>query len=95
MADDGAQAIDALQTEFRTESLLRLMLRIFPELTKLSPQATVHAKTLYSAINVVRRIAPGPVFALLCTEVCFVPMGGGYWTLDETRIRPEAMREGY
>jgi hypothetical protein len=59
-----------------------------PELVKLSPQGTVHAKTIYSAVNVLRRTPPGPVFAQLSTEACFVSMGGGYWTFDETLLRP-------
>jgi hypothetical protein len=58
-----------------------------PELIKISPQGTVHAKTIYSAVNVLRRIAPGPIFALLSTESCFVPMGGGYWTFDAALVR--------
>jgi hypothetical protein len=47
----------------------------------------VHAKTIYSAVNVLRRVAPGPVFALLSTEPCFVAMGGGYWTFDAALVR--------
>jgi hypothetical protein len=59
------------------------MLRVVPELTKLSPQATIHAKAVYSAVNILKRTPPGPVFAHLSTEPRFVPMGGGYWTYDE------------
>jgi len=55
---------------------------IFPELAKLNPQGTVHAKTLYSAVNVVRRCPPGPIFNELSTHACFIPMGHGYWTYD-------------
>jgi hypothetical protein len=70
----------------RGESLLRTMVGVMPQLTKLSPQGTVHAKTIYSAVNVLRRVAPGPVFAILSTEACFVPMGGGYWTFDKALV---------
>jgi len=52
---------------------------IFPELAKLSPQGTVHAKTLYSAINVVRRIPPGPIFAVLMQDMALLPVGDNYW----------------
>ena len=38
--------------------MLQVMLRIVPELLKLSPQATVHAKAIYSAVNVLRRTSP-------------------------------------
>ena len=87
--DDNAQAIDRMWEEvhLRGESLLETMVRMMPELIKLSPQGTVHAKTIYSAVNVLRRVAPGPVFALLSTEPCFVAMGGGYWTFDAALVR--------
>jgi hypothetical protein len=61
------------------ETLLR---QIFPELAKLNPQGAVHAKTLYSAVNVVRRCPPGPIFHQLSTRASFIPMGHGYWSFD-------------
>ncbi len=87
VGEANADRIDQFRRRIREsgESLLQTMKRILPELTKLSPQATVHAKTIYSAVNILRRTAPGPIFALLSTEPCFVSMGGGYWTIDETR----------
>jgi hypothetical protein len=89
IAEDNPRMIDRLwdQAHSRGDSLLQIMLRIMPELIKLSPQATVHAKAIYSAVNVLKRVAPGPIFALLSTEPCFVAMGGGYWTFDETLVR--------
>lgn len=89
IAEDNPRMIDRLwdQVHTRGDSLLQTMLRIMPELIKLSPQATVHAKAIYSAVNVLKRVPPGPIFALLSTEPCFVAMGGGYWTFDETLVR--------
>lgn len=89
IGEDNAKQIDRLWQEVhvREESLLQTMVRIMPELIKLSPQGTVHAKTIYSAVNVLRRSPPGPIFALLSTERCFVSMGGGYWTFDEALVR--------
>ncbi|MCL7454647.1 MAG: hypothetical protein M8467_16530 [Anaerolineae bacterium] len=88
IAEDNPRMIDRLwdQAHTRGDSLLQIMLRIMPELIKLSPQATVHAKSIYSAVNVLKRVPPGPIFALLSTEPCFVAMGGGYWTFDETLV---------
>lgn len=88
VGEANADRIDQFRRKVKEsgESLLQTMKRIMPELTKLSPQATVHAKTIYSAVNVLRRTAPGPIFALLSTEPCFVSMGGGYWTFDETLV---------
>ena len=88
IAEDDPEAVDRLWAEAhaRGESLLQIMVRIMPELTKLSPQGTVHAKTIYSAVNLLKRVPPGPVFTLLSSEPCFVLMGGGFWTFDESRL---------
>ncbi len=52
---------------------------VFPELAKLHPQGTVHAKTLYSAVNVIRRCPPGPIFAVLAGSGRYQDVGDGYW----------------
>jgi hypothetical protein len=80
ISEDRPQAIDDLweHTHARKDSLFQIML---------SPQSTVHAKTIYSAVNVLKRTPPGPVFAQLSTEPCFVAMGGGYWTFDGALVR--------
>jgi hypothetical protein len=90
IGEDNPRTVDRLwdAVHNRGDSLLQIMLRVMPELIKLSPQGTVHAKTIYSAVNVLKRVPPGPIFAYLSTEACFVSMGGGYWTFDETLIRP-------
>jgi hypothetical protein len=89
IGEDNVQALDNLWNRVRAtgDSLLQIMVRILPELIQLSPQRTVHAKTIYSAVNILKRTPAGPIFALLSTEACFVPMGGGYWTFDETLAR--------
>jgi len=88
IGEDNVGAIDKLWNEANTrgDSLFQVMAQIMPELCKLSPQGTVHAKTIYSAVNVLKRTPPGPLFYLLSTERCFVPMGGGYWTFDEALV---------
>jgi len=53
---------------------------IFPELSKLNPEGKVHAKTLYSAVNVIRRCPPGPIFAVLAESDEYQDVGDGYWT---------------
>jgi hypothetical protein len=77
-------AIDSAWNDAKLQQkpLLTLLRQIFPELAKLNPQGAVHAKTLYSAVNAVRRCAPGPVFHELSVQACFIPMGHGYWTYD-------------
>jgi hypothetical protein len=88
IGEDNMQAVDALRAQVHTrgDSLLQILTRIMPELSKLSPQGTVHAKTIYSAANILMRTPPGPVFALLSTEPRFVSMGGGYWSFDEALV---------
>jgi hypothetical protein len=39
----------------------------------------VHSKTLYGAVNVVRRCSPGLVFSVLFGLPEFVTAGDGYW----------------
>ena len=81
--EDRAQ-LDALwlETEREQKPIFEVMCQVFPELAKLNPQGTVHAKTLYSAVNVIKRSPPGPIFAELASRACFVPMGNGYWVYD-------------
>lgn len=88
ISEDNPDAIDRLwaASHARGDTLLQVLMRVVPELVKLSPQATVHAKAIYSAVNILKRTTPGPIFALLSSEPCFVPMGGGYWTYDETLV---------
>ena len=71
-----------LNAEERDSSVFDLLCRVFPELSKLNPQSTVHAKTLYSAVNVMKRVSPGVIFHELLTQPCFAPMNHGYWTYD-------------
>ncbi|RMG99493.1 MAG: hypothetical protein D6706_05370 [Chloroflexi bacterium] len=84
---DTVAAIDALwrRAESRKRSVPSLLAEIFPELARLTPQNTVHAKTLYSAINMLRRIPPAPLFAELVRHPAFQPVGDHYWQFDSKR----------
>jgi hypothetical protein len=55
------------------------------QLAPLEPQGTVHAKTLYSATNLLRRCPPGPIFAVLSGSGLFQNVGGPYWRLDSVQ----------
>jgi len=70
--------------EQRKISPERLTVYVFRELAKLNPQGTVHAKSLYSAVNVIRRLPPGPIFAELVTQPYYEPVGDLYWKLNES-----------
>jgi hypothetical protein len=63
----------------RSASMPEVLEQLLPELAKLSPQGNVHARTLYAAINLIKRTPPGPLFAALLTQIKFRAMGDGYW----------------
>ncbi|NLX11459.1 MAG: hypothetical protein GXY36_17580 [Chloroflexi bacterium] len=81
---DDLKAVDALwipagpQAERRLNEVLR---DLMSDLSRLTPQRSVHAKTLYSAVNVVLRCPPGPIFATLVARPEFEHVGGPYWRL--------------
>jgi hypothetical protein len=52
-----------------------------PQLMGLSTQGTVHAKSVYSAVNLLRRAAPGPVFAALVSNPRFQATGSGEFSM--------------
>jgi len=66
-----------------TRSLVEHLIALFPELAKLSGLGQVHAKTLYSAVNLRRRCGAVPIFAELTRQACFDPVGDGNWVFDE------------
>jgi hypothetical protein len=53
------------------------------ELSKLTPQGHVHAQELYSAINIVRRVPPAPLFALLADKPEIVHVGDLHFRLSD------------
>jgi len=86
---DVVAAVDALAKRVKKNqwTISALLIHLFPTLAKLNPQDTVHTKTLYSAINMLRRVPPGPLFAELIKHPAFRPVGDHYWQFDKSRIR--------
>jgi len=83
VAEENREAMDLVWTRVQDQEteLSQLIAELFPELAKLSPQGTVHAATLYSAVNVVRRTPPGPLLAELVSSGVYAPVGDNYWVL--------------
>jgi hypothetical protein len=83
VTEEDPEAVNKVRARAREQalSLGQLTAEIFPELAKLSPQGTVHAATLYSAVNIVTRTPPGPLLAELVTSDTYVPVGDNYWVL--------------
>jgi hypothetical protein len=67
----------------RKTPLEDLMGDVMRDLAALNPQGHVHAKTLYSAVNLILRTPPGPIFARLVDLPEFEQAGGPYWRLRE------------
>jgi hypothetical protein len=84
---DYTAAIDAIFERAKTRSLASLIAALLPELAVLSPQQAVHAKTLYAVTNMLRRVAPDPLFAELVANPAFIPIGEHYWRFDPRRYR--------
>jgi hypothetical protein len=86
IGETNSAQIDAawVSAEERNLPVYDILCDIFPELSKLNPQSTVHAKTLYSVVNLLRRVPPGVVFQELETHRCFIAMNHGYWTYDQS-----------
>jgi hypothetical protein len=87
IAVDDPNAVDELwlrMNEQRTP-LEALVADVFRELAKLNPQSTVHARTLYHAVNVVRRLPPAPIFAELLKRPYYSHVGDLYYRFDEAQ----------
>lgn len=80
---DDLKAVDSLWVPagLSGPDLPAIMRNLMGELARLTPQHTVHAKTLYSAVNIIRRCPPGPIFATLVARPEFEHVGGPYWRL--------------
>ncbi len=78
---DDLPAIDALAKSFAHKSLVSILKSVINEMGRLFPQGTVHFTTIYSAVNVLRRCPPGPLFAILQANPEFDEMGDHYWKL--------------
>lgn len=89
LLDDGqVESVDQLWTEIneRKPSLFQTLQEIFPELAKLNANGMVHAKALYSAVNIARRCGVVPILAELGRQACFDPVGDGNWVFDPSLV---------
>jgi hypothetical protein len=85
LGTDEIATVDALAeaTRQQRKPLASIIRAIITEIGRVSPQGTVHAKTIYSAVNVLRRCPPGPILATLISNPDFEYVGGLYWKLSE------------
>ncbi len=66
------------------QPLEKIVKSILRELSKLTPQGHVHAEELYSAVNILRRLPPAPLLALLASNREFHHIGDLYFRLAES-----------
>jgi hypothetical protein len=103
--DRDAVARLAARPEIAALSLNALVRKAFNELSKLSGRGLVHAKSVYSVANLMRRTGAVPILAELTRRACYDPVGDGFWAYDpsvegtvyrtpeEMRERPASQRE--
>ena len=84
LGTDDLAEVDKLSAHYKRASVSSILHTLIVELSHNSPQGTVHAKTLYSAFNVLRRSPPGPIFATLETYSDFEHVGNHYWRLSDS-----------
>lgn len=79
------QEVDKLGNDIQNRKvpLAKLLRTLITELSTHNPQKTVHAKVLYSTLNILRRCPPGPIFATLVANPDFENVGGHYWKLSD------------
>ncbi len=66
----------------KKRSFEELVLLVMRELSKSNPQGHVHAQELYAAVNLVRRVPPAPLFAMLATRPVFKHVGDLHFRLE-------------
>jgi hypothetical protein len=77
-------AVDQLWLQNNRRTFEKLVADMIREMSKLTPQGHVHAQELYSAVNIVRRVPPAPLFALLSSRPEFVHVGDLHFRLSES-----------
>jgi hypothetical protein len=85
MGIDDLKAVEQLAQDYtkQRKTMAGILKILIGALVRLSPQGTAHAKTIYSALNVVRRCPPGVMLATLNANPDFENVGGHYWKLSD------------
>ena len=78
------QAVDQLWAQEKKRPFDKLVANMIREMSKLTPQGHVHAQELYSAVNIVRRVPPAPLFAWLSSRPEFSHVGDLHFRLNES-----------
>lgn len=82
-------AVDAAFTQKSRLPLNKLVHEMLQKLAGLTPQGHVHAEELYSAVNILRRIPPAPLLAVLAGSNEFTHVGDLHFRLAENAPEEE------
>jgi hypothetical protein len=77
------EAVDQLWKQEGRRPFEPMVLNLIHEMSKLTPQGHVHAQELYSAVNIIRRVPPAPLFALLATKPEITHVGDLHFRMNE------------
>jgi hypothetical protein len=77
------EAVDQIWKQEARRPFDQLVVNMIREVSKLTPQGHVHAQELYSAINIVRRVPPAPLFAVLTTKPEITHVGDLHFRISE------------
>lgn len=77
-------AIDHIKRSTRGPE--RIIRDVMIELTKLNPQGNVHAEEIYSAVNILLRIPPAPLLAILNSSEKFTHVGDLHYRIVDTPV---------
>ena len=81
VSSEDREGLEAFNAGFeRNEATLEQIVEmVVPEITKLNPQGTAHVKTIYSAVNMLWRCPPGPIFYTVISNPRFQDAGDGFF----------------
>jgi hypothetical protein len=77
------EAVDRLWKQEAHRPFDQLVMNLAREISKLTPQGHVHAQELYAAVNIVRRVPPAPLFALLSSRPEIKHVGDLHFRVNE------------
>jgi hypothetical protein len=78
------ESLDQLWKQDSRKPFEKLVAEMIREMSKLTPQGHVHAQELYSAVNIVKRVPPGQLFALLSSRPEFTHVGDLHFRLSDS-----------
>jgi len=82
IATPAFETVDQVWPQALKSPFEKLVVDMIREMSKLTPQGHVHAQELYSAINLIRRVPPAPLFALLQTKPDITYVGDLHFKLS-------------